>query len=48
MFFEPEPRTRIRIVLVEDHSLMRECLKALIEVDQEFDVVGEFESAKRV
>src|ERR1700688_3196778 len=46
MFFETEPKTRIRIVLVEDHSLMRECLKALIEVDQEFDVVGEFESAE--
>ena len=46
MFFETEPKTRIRIVLVEDHSLMRECLKALIEVDQDFDVVGEFESAE--
>jgi DNA-binding NarL/FixJ family response regulator len=30
--------------LVEDHSIMRECLKALIEVDQDFHVVGEFAS----
>ncbi|HEY4446642.1 MAG TPA: response regulator transcription factor [Steroidobacteraceae bacterium] len=44
--FETETKSRIRIVLVEDHSLMRECLRALIEVDQKLHVVGEFENAE--
>jgi DNA-binding NarL/FixJ family response regulator len=47
MLFKTESKPRIRIVLVEDHSIMRECLKALIEVDQSFDVVGEFDSAEQ-
>jgi DNA-binding NarL/FixJ family response regulator len=44
--FKAEPQSRIRIVLVENHALMRECLRALIEADHDFDVVGEFESAE--
>jgi DNA-binding NarL/FixJ family response regulator len=46
MLFEMDTKSRIRIVLVENHSLMRECLRALIEMDQKFDVVGEFDSAE--
>jgi DNA-binding NarL/FixJ family response regulator len=44
--FETENKPRIRIVLVDDHSIMRECLRGLIEVDQRFEVVGEFDSAE--
>jgi DNA-binding NarL/FixJ family response regulator len=44
MLFKRERKPRIRIVLVEDHSIMRECLRALLEVDPEFDVVGEFKN----
>jgi len=46
MLFETESKPRIRIVLVDDHAIMRECLRALIEVDQGLDVVGEFESVE--
>jgi len=46
MLFETERKPRIRIVLVDDHAIMRECLRALIEVDQGLDVVGEFESVE--
>jgi CheY-like chemotaxis protein len=46
MLFKTERKPRIRIVLVEDHSIMRECLRALLEVDPEFDVVGEFQNAE--
>jgi len=34
----------IRLVLVEDHAILREGLKALIELEAEFQVVGEFSS----
>ena len=34
----------IRLVLVEDHAILREGLKALIELEAEFQVVGEFPS----
>ncbi|GAC1664291.1 MAG: response regulator transcription factor [Steroidobacteraceae bacterium] len=37
-----ESKPRIRIVLVEDHGILREGLKALIEIEPDFDVVGEF------
>jgi DNA-binding NarL/FixJ family response regulator len=37
-----EIKPRIRIVLVEDHAILREGLKALIELESDFDVVGEF------
>jgi DNA-binding NarL/FixJ family response regulator len=35
-------KPRIRIVLVEDHAILREGLKALIEMEPDFDIVGEF------
>ena len=34
------PRTRI--VLVEDHAILREGLKALIEFEPDFEVAGDF------
>ena len=37
-----EIKPKIRIVLVEDHAILREGLKALIELETDFDVVGEF------
>jgi DNA-binding NarL/FixJ family response regulator len=37
-----EGKPRIRIVLVEDHAILREGLKALIELESDFHVVGEF------
>jgi DNA-binding NarL/FixJ family response regulator len=36
------PKSRVRIVLVEDHAILREGLKALIEIEPDFAVVGEF------
>jgi DNA-binding NarL/FixJ family response regulator len=36
------PNSRIRIVLLEDHAILRDGLKALIEIEPEFAVVGEF------
>ena len=38
----PAGKPRIRIVLVEDHAILREGLKALIELDSDFHVVGEY------
>jgi DNA-binding NarL/FixJ family response regulator len=38
------PKPKIRIVLVEDHIILREGLRALIEIEADFDVVGEFGS----
>jgi DNA-binding NarL/FixJ family response regulator len=35
-------KPRIRIVLVEDHVVLREGLKALIEIEADFHVVAEF------
>jgi DNA-binding NarL/FixJ family response regulator len=35
-------KPRLRIVLVEDHAILREGLRALIEMEADFDVVGEF------
>src|SRR3984893_3560251 len=37
-----ETKPRIRIVLVEDHAILREGLKALIEIESDFDMVGDF------
>jgi DNA-binding NarL/FixJ family response regulator len=34
--------SRIRIVLVEDHAILRDGLKALIKIERDFAVVGEF------
>ena len=36
----PQPRTRI--VLVEDHAILREGLKALIEIEPDFEIAGDF------
>ena len=33
--------SRVRILLVEDHALMREALKALLETDPGLEIVGE-------
>src|ERR1700692_796955 len=41
-----EGKSRIRIVLVEDHAILREGLKALIEIEPDFDLVGEFGSVE--
>jgi two-component system response regulator NreC len=46
MLFKLESKSKIRIVLVEDHSIMRESLRALIEVYPDFDVVADFENAE--
>jgi DNA-binding NarL/FixJ family response regulator len=35
-------KPRIRIVLVEDHIILREGLKALIEIEPDFEIIGEF------
>jgi DNA-binding NarL/FixJ family response regulator len=35
-----KPRTRI--ILVEDHAILREGLKALIEIEADFNIVGDF------
>ncbi|MDP9014717.1 MAG: response regulator transcription factor [Pseudomonadota bacterium] len=39
-------KSPIRIVLVEDHAILREGLKALIEIEADFDIVGEFGSVE--
>jgi DNA-binding NarL/FixJ family response regulator len=39
-------KAKIRIVLVEDHAILREGLKALIEIESDFDIVGEFGSVE--
>jgi DNA-binding NarL/FixJ family response regulator len=39
-------KPKIRIVLVEDHAILREGLKALIEIESDFDIVGEFGSVE--
>jgi DNA-binding NarL/FixJ family response regulator len=37
-----EGKRRISIVLVEDHAILREGLSALIEIESDFVIVGEF------
>src|ERR1700676_3610415 len=41
------PKLRARIVLVEDHAILREGLKALIEIEPDFEIVGEFGAAEQ-
>jgi DNA-binding NarL/FixJ family response regulator len=38
------PDSRIRIVLVEDHLILRDGLRALIEIEPDLVIVGEFEA----
>lgn len=40
------PKARSRIVLVEDHAILREGLKALIELEPDFEIVGDFGSVE--
>ncbi len=40
------PKTRIRIVLVEDHAILREGLKALIEIEPDVEICGDFGSVE--
>jgi DNA-binding NarL/FixJ family response regulator len=37
-----EAKPRISIILVEDHAILREGLKALIQIESDFQVVGDF------
>jgi two-component system response regulator NreC len=37
-----DAKVQISIVLVEDHSILRQGLRALIEIESDFNVVGEF------
>jgi DNA-binding NarL/FixJ family response regulator len=39
-------KPKIRVVLIEDHVILREGLRALIELESDFDVVGEFDNMK--
>ncbi|MFO1467950.1 MAG: response regulator transcription factor [Steroidobacteraceae bacterium] len=38
----PDSGRRTRLVLVEDHAILREGLKALIEIEPDLEVVGDF------
>jgi two-component system response regulator NreC len=40
------PRPLTRIVLVEDHAILREGLKALIEIESDFEIAGDFGGAE--
>jgi response regulator RpfG family c-di-GMP phosphodiesterase len=35
-------KARLRIVLVEDHAILRDGVKVLIEMESDFEVVGDF------
>jgi DNA-binding NarL/FixJ family response regulator len=39
-------RPKTRIVLVEDHAILREGLKALIEIESDLEIVGDFGSVQ--
>jgi two-component system response regulator NreC len=43
---DKERKPRIRIILVEDQPILREGLKALLDNESDFDVVGEFRCAQ--
>jgi DNA-binding NarL/FixJ family response regulator len=40
------PPARIRVVLIEDHSILREGLKALIEIESDLEIIAEFGSVE--
>jgi DNA-binding NarL/FixJ family response regulator len=37
------PKPRIRIVLIEDHAILREGLQALISIEPDFEIAGDFD-----
>ena len=39
-------KRRSRIILVEDHAILREGLKALIELEADFEIVGDYSSVE--
>ena len=39
---------RIRMVLVEDHAILRDGLKALLELESDVQIVGEFDSIESI
>jgi DNA-binding NarL/FixJ family response regulator len=41
-FLDRADEARLRIVLVEDHAILRDGVKVLIEMESEFQVVGDF------
>src|SRR5882762_8687355 len=41
-FVNEDGKPRTRIILVEDHAILREGLKALIEIEADFNIVGDF------
>lgn len=43
----PDPSSAVRVYLVEDDTLVRECLGAMLDVDPEIEVVGEAPRADR-
>lgn len=45
MMTSTTPR-KLRVVIVDDHTLFREGLKNLIEMESDFEVVGDYESAE--
>jgi len=40
------PPAKIRVVLIEDHSILREGLKALIEIESDLEIIAEFGSVE--
>lgn len=41
-FLDRADKARLRIVLVEDHAILRDGVKVLIEMESDFEVVGDF------
>ena len=42
VFLDRADEARLRIVLVEDHAILRDGVKVLIEMETDFQVVGDF------
>jgi DNA-binding NarL/FixJ family response regulator len=40
-------KPRVRMVLVEDHIILREGLRALIEIEPDFEIVGEYAAVEQ-
>jgi len=41
-----ESETRIRLVLVEDHAILRDGVRALLELEPDVEIVGEFDGVE--